>query len=231
MAPRELPVGPEPAHTTIHTARIALPGDIALPAEPLGTVVIAHARGAHPLDPDLTTALFRAGLASLSLDLLTDAEEAVDRYHRQPDTDATLMAARLEGAIAWITSLPEVHDRPIGLLGLESAAAAALRAAAARPQQVRAVVIRGGRPDLAAAVLPNVACPALLIAGSQDAAGLAAVRAALERLNASSAVHVVLGASASFDEPGAREEARTVALRWFRAHLTPPDEQDEQWDH
>lgn len=239
MTPRDRPVVPEPAHTTIHTGRIALPGDVAIPAKPHGGVVLAHAHELDPLDPDLTTSLFRAGLATLSLDLMTDAEETANRYPREPSSDATLMGRRLAGAIAWIASQPGLHERPIGLLGIDGAAAAALYAAAEPAQQVRAVVIRGGRPDLAWAVLPNLSCPTLLIVGSEDAAGLAAARAALERLNATSQLHVVLGAGATFDAPGARDEVRTVALRWLRTHLMPPaaaeDDQaaaeDEQWDH
>jgi len=149
----------------------SLAGIFAVPRDSVGLVIFAHGTGSGRLSPRnqfVARELHGAKIATLLLDLLTPQEEAFDERGGTVRFDVTLLAGRLESAIDWSRAQAEVKDLPIGLFGASTGAAAALIAAARRPDDVQAVVSRGGRPDLAGAALPIVRAPTLLIVGGND---------------------------------------------------------------
>ncbi|MCA9862367.1 MAG: dienelactone hydrolase family protein, partial [Thermomicrobiales bacterium] len=144
---------------------------LTIPASATGVVLFAHGSGSSrhsPRNRAVAGMLQEAGLATLLMDLLTREEDAVDQYTREYRFDIDLLGDRVTGAIDWLAGQPETRALPLGLFGASTGAAAALRAAAARPARVRAVVSRGGRPDLAGEALPRVQAPTLLIVGAED---------------------------------------------------------------
>ncbi len=147
---------------------VSLEGDLALPEQPAGVVLFAHGSGSSrhsPRNRHVAERLRHAGLGTLLTDLLTEREEEIDQVTAELRFDIGLLAERLVGAIDWLVRAPETAELPIGLFGASTGAAAALVAAAERPEVVHAVVLRGGRPDLAADALPRVESPTLLIVG------------------------------------------------------------------
>jgi pimeloyl-ACP methyl ester carboxylesterase len=164
--------------------------------------------------------LQRAGLGTLLMDLLTAEEDAVDQFTREFRFDIPLLGERLTGAIDWLRSESTTHALPIGLFGASTGAAAALLAAAARPDQVSAVVSRGGRPDLAGDALPLVQAPTLLIVGANDAPVIPLNEAARRHMRAPVEMVLVPGASHLFEEPGTLAEASALARDWFLRFLT-----------
>ncbi|MBB4909717.1 pimeloyl-ACP methyl ester carboxylesterase [Actinophytocola algeriensis] len=160
--------------------------------------------------------LNRRGLATVLMDLLT-AEE--DRADGGPRFDIVLLAERLVGAIDRLTAEPSTARLALGLFGASTGGAAALVAAAARPSAVRAVVCRGGRPDLAGAALVEVRSPTLLIVGEFDPMVADLNERARNVLSAPSEMRVVPGASHLFEEPGTLEEVAAQAADWFTGAL------------
>jgi putative phosphoribosyl transferase len=198
-----------------------LPGTLSAPPDPIGTVVFAHGSGSSRLSPRNTAVaqtLNAGGLATLLFDLL-DANEAADRNNV---FDIGLLANRLDTAARWLESQPEVAGLPIGYFGASTGAAAALVAAAWRPE-IAAVVSRGGRPDLALTLLGQVEAPTLLIVGGRDGPVLELNRRALTPLAHGSRLEVVPGATHLFSEPGALERVAELARDWFTSHLSPHD--------
>jgi putative phosphoribosyl transferase len=199
----------------------ALPGDLSLPDAPRGAVVFAHGSGSSRLSPrnvEVAGDLQRAGFATLLLDLLTD-EEALNRANV---FDIPLLAHRLGLATHWLRAQSETDALPVGYFGASTGAAAALVAAAEALHDIRAVVSRGGRPDLAEPRLQLVRAPTLLIVGGADDVVLGLNRAALADLT--SCVHelaVVPGATHLFEEPGALEHVAELATAWFGRYVTP----------
>lgn len=196
----------------------ALDGDLAVPAHARGLVVFAHGSGStrrSPRNQQVASSLHEHGFGTLLFDLLTPVE-AADRWNV---FDIDLLAGRLVESIDWIAGRPALAPLPLGLFGASTGAAAALKAAAVRAGRVRAVVSRGGRPDLAGDALERVRAPTLLIVGGADTEVLALNQAALERLNRVSALSVVPGATHLFEEEGALEQVADLAGRWFASHL------------
>jgi putative phosphoribosyl transferase len=194
-----------------------LQGDLRMPTAARGTVIFAHGSGSSRFSPRnqaVAKALVEADFATLLLDLLTD-EEAPQRANV---FDIDLLAGRVLDAVAWVQGNPDLKALPIGLFGASTGAAAALKAAAARPDQVAAVVSRGGRPDLAGADLDRVAAPTLLIVGGDDEPVLTWNREAGRRIR-HCRIAVVPGATHLFEEPGALETVTTLAGDWFAEHL------------
>lgn len=182
-------------------------------------MVFAHGSGSSRYSPrnrQVATALHAAGFGTLLLDLLTPGEEEVDMRTGEHRFDVGMLGERVVGTIDW---LRQVDDSPIGLFGASTGAAAALIAASARPQDVFAVVSRGGRPDLAGDDLPSVQAPTLLIVGSRDAAVLEMNRGARAQMHAETALEVIPGATHLFEEPGALEAVAQLALDWFERNL------------
>jgi dienelactone hydrolase len=152
-------------------------------------------------------------------DLLTLSEEQVDERTGRLRFDIGLLAARVTGAVDWLAAQPETAGLPLGLFGASTGAAAALRAAAERPDAVRAVVSRGGRPDLAGDALAEVRVPTLLIVGGADNTVLQLNQQAADALAGVCELRVVPGASHLFPEPGALEQVSEWATGWFEDHL------------
>lgn len=202
----------------------ALDGDLTLPFDAVGLVVFAHGSGSSrhsPRNRSVATALQDRGLATLLVDLLTAAEEERDLVTRELRLDLGLLADRLGAVLDWTGGAARTASLPVGLFGASTGAGAALIAAARSPG-VRAVVSRGGRPDLAADALPEVGCPVLLLVGGRDEQVLALNQQARERLSAPTELVVVPGATHLFEEPGTLDEVARSAARWFCRHL-PPD--------
>jgi pimeloyl-ACP methyl ester carboxylesterase len=196
----------------------SLTGDLMLPANPSGLVIFAHGSGSSRLSPRnraVARTLNEAGFATLLFDLLTEHEEG----RRELVFDIPLLARRLELVTRWATSAPSTRELPIGYFGASTGAAAALRAAASARGIVRAVVSRGGRPDLAADRLPYVTAPTLLIVGSHDPEVLELNRRAAAMLRCPRRLLVVEGASHLFEEPGTLEAVARLAAEWFESHL------------
>lgn len=214
--------GPVPVDVSVAIPGGQLEGALAVPANAKGLVVFAHGSGSSrhsPRNRYVAGVLQRAGLGTLLMDLLTQDEDEIDQQTRQYRFDIGLLANRLTAAIDWLAQRPETRDFGIGLFGASTGAAAALRAAAARPDLVRGVVSRGGRPDLAGDALEQVRAPTLLIVGATDIQVIPLNEQARERLRAPSELVLVPGASHLFEEPGTLAEASKLARDWFLAHL------------
>jgi putative phosphoribosyl transferase len=160
-----------------------------------------------------------AGLGTLLLDLLTPDEEAIDERTRHLRFDIPMLADRMVGAVDWIAAQPDLRTLPIGLFGASTGAAAALIAAAGRPDAAAAVVSRGGRPDLAGEALAEVRAPALFIVGGNDREVLALNEEARRRMPHAAQFLVVPGATHLFEEPGTLEQVASAAAAFFRRHL------------
>lgn len=199
---------------------IRVDADVGRPKTPVGVVVFAHGSGSSrhsPRNREVATALHEAGLMTVLADLLTPAEEDVDVTSREHRFDIRLLSERVVGIVDWLGRRPQTARLPIGLFGASTGAAAALVAAAARP--VRAVVSRGGRPDLAGSVLAAVEAPTLLIVGGADTQVLELNRTALAELGGTKKLEVVDGATHLFEEPGALARVTGLARDWFAEHL------------
>lgn len=202
----------------IHTDAAQLPGDLVVPGDAGGVVVFAHGSGSSRRSPrNLAVAerLNGAGLATLLFDLLMSGEAA----DRALVFDIELLASRLGAAIVAVRDADEARALPLGLFGASTGAAAALVASTFDDANVRAVVSRGGRPDLAGNVLQRVTAPVLLIVGSNDPDVLDMNRAAADGIRAETRVEVVPGATHLFEEPGALDIVADLATSWFVRNL------------
>lgn len=196
----------------------ALPGSLRVPEHARGLVIFAHGSGSSRLSPRNIHAaerLQREGLATLLFDLLTPSEST----DRRNVFDIPFLASRVGEAVAWATADPRVAGLPIGLFGASTGAGAAIVAAAEQVEEVRAVVSRGGRPDLAAQALTRIAAPTLLIVGGHDHEVLALNRNAQSVMRCPTKVVVVPGAGHLFEEPGTLDAALDAAAAWFNTHL------------
>lgn len=206
------------AEVVVQGPGLALPGHLTLPAGASGVVLFAHGSGSSrhsPRNVHVARTMNHAGLGTLLFDLLSQAE-ADDRALV---FDIPLLADRLVAAIDWTGARPECASLPIGLFGASTGAAAALVAAAHRASVVRAVVSRGGRPDLAEGWLGAVRAPTLLIVGGHDDQVLALNRAAARELRCEQDLVVIPGATHLFEEPGTLDAVADVASAWFSRHF------------
>jgi pimeloyl-ACP methyl ester carboxylesterase len=211
--------------TSIPASEVVLQGDIALPQPGHGGLVLfAHGSGSSrhsPRNRYVAEELQRAGLATVLVDLLTPEEEQVDFVTSEIRFDIDLLSRRLAAVADWLSAWERTRDLTTGLFGASTGAAAALVAAAARPDTVRAVVSRGGRPDLAGDFLRLVYQPTLLIVGELDQPVLELNRRSLEELPGPKSLETVPGATHLFEEVGTLEEVATLARDWFVRHLAP----------
>nr|WP_246195662.1 dienelactone hydrolase family protein [Halopolyspora algeriensis] len=197
-------------------------GDLVFPQEVHGLVVFAHGSGSSRHSTRnrwVAEQLRRVGLATLLMDLLTEEEGRLDARTGHLRFDIDLLVRRMLGVIDWLPEHDRTRSLPLGLFGASTGAAAALGAAARRSEVTRAVVSRGGRPDLADEYLAGVRAATLLIVGGQDTDVLALNRQAAEKLRSTHEIHVVAGATHLFEENGALEEVADVAADWFRRRL------------
>ena len=203
---------------------ITLEGNLTIPEEARGMVLFAHGSGSSrhsPRNRFVAQVLNQAGLGTLLIDLLTSDEEAVDRDTAHLRFDIELLAGRLVTAIDWLADSRETKALPIGCFGASTGAAAALVAAATRPEVVHAVVSRGGRPDLAGSALAVVRAPTLLIVGGRDTPVIALNRQALAALQTEEKeLTIVPGATHLFEEPGTLEDVADLAAVWFTRYLS-----------
>jgi pimeloyl-ACP methyl ester carboxylesterase len=187
--------------------------------------MFAHGSGSSRLSPRnrfVASALQDAGLATLLIDLLTVQEDYVDRQTRKFRFNIELLAERLIGLTDWHNVHPDLSHLPLAYFGASTGSAAALIAASNRPERVRAIVSRGGRPDLAASALPHVQAPTLLIVGGDDAGVIELNQQAFESLRSEKRLEVVPGATHLFEEPGALEQVAHLAADWYRQHTDRP---------
>lgn len=202
----------------------SLEGDLRQPASARGIVLFAHGSGSgrkSPRNQQVARSLNEAGLATLLIDLLTPEEEQVDMQTRHLRFDIGLLGQRLVGAIDWLQENSDSQDLRIGLFGASTGAAGALVAAAERPGHVRAVVSRGGRPDLAGEHLSRVEARTLLIVGGRDEPVIGMNQDAVHKLGAETRLEIVSGATHLFEEPGKLEEVARLASEWFTGSLRP----------
>jgi putative phosphoribosyl transferase len=208
----------------LHLGSAVLPGDLSVPDNASGVVLFAHGSGSSRFSPRnqrVAGALQRAGFATLLLDLLTADEEQVDLRDRRLRFDIELLTGRLTEAVDWLAEAAWTAALPVGTFGASTGAAAALIAAAQRADRVRAVVSRGGRPDLAGEQLGAVRAPVLLIVGGADPQVLVLNERAAQQLG-SHVLEVVPGATHLFEEPGTLERVMDLAVSWFRQYLSMP---------
>jgi dienelactone hydrolase len=209
----------------IPDGRAQLNADLRTPEHAFGLVIFAHGSGSSRLSArnrHVAEALDDAGLATLLLDLLTREEESVDQFTREYRFDIPRLGRRVIAAADWAVEQAELRTLPIGYFGASTGAAAALIAAAERPARSRAVVSRGGRPDLAAGALPLVQAPTLLIVGGNDRPVIELNEEARAQMRAATVLEVVPGATHLFEEPGTLEEVSRLAIDWFKTHLRRP---------
>lgn len=198
-----------------------LSGFLVVPPHATGVIAFAHGSGSGRLSPRnqfVARTLQDAGLATLLLDLL-EPEESDDR---EKVFDIGLLADRLQSAANWLRQDSDTKTLPLGYFGASTGAGAALVAAAQEPNGVRAVVSRGGRPDLAGDFLPQVKAPTLLIVGGEDDVVIDLNEQALELLGCPKEMVIVPGATHLFEEPGTLEEVARLARAWFLRHLEDP---------
>jgi dienelactone hydrolase len=211
-----------PVH--IRAGAAVIDGDLVVPQRALGLVVFAHGSGSSRFsgrNRAVAQTLEDAGFATLLLDLLTQQEDAIDLRTREYRFDIDRLGHRVVAAIDWAVSDPDVAALPIACFGASTGAAAALIAAAERPEVVRAVISRGGRPDLAGDALSRVHTPTLLIVGGADDVVIDLNRLARQRMRAAHVeLELVPGATHLFEEPGTLEEVSRLALTWCQRYLS-----------
>ncbi len=201
---------------------VELEGNLGVPEGARSVVLFAHGSGSgrhSPRNRYVARVLQRAGLATLLVDLLTPEEEEMDLRTGHLRFDIGLLAERLTGATDWLMENPDTSNLQIGYFGASTGAAAALVAAAERPEAVGAIVSRGGRPDLAGDALPLVKAPTLLIVGGNDVPVIGMNEEAFAQMHAEKELKIVPGATHLFEEPGALEEVARLAAGWFARHL------------
>lgn len=207
----------------VDVGRETLRGTLAVPPGAKGLVVFAHGSGSSRFSPRnraVARTLREHGLATLLVDLLTPDEEQRDERTRELRFDIPLLAERVEAIVSWTRREERLRALPVGLFGSSTGAAAALVAASKLPDVVRAVVSRGGRPDLAHDALPRVRCPTLLLVGRLDEQVIALNEEAAGRMTCPLELSIVDGASHLFEEPGTLDEAARQAAEFLVRVLT-----------
>lgn len=207
----------------IPAGRATLAGNLNIAVNATALVLFAHGSGSSrhsPRNQFVARTLNDAGLATLLFDLLTPEEELVDMRTAELRFDIDLLAKRLVHATKWTKRQEQTRDLRIGYFGSSTGGGAALVAAAQLPDDVDAVVSRGGRPDLAGAALPKVQAPTLLIVGGQDDIVIELNEQARDQMRCEVKLEIIPGATHLFEEPGALEQIAKLASDWFRDHIT-----------
>jgi putative phosphoribosyl transferase len=201
---------------------IRLNGDLIVPAGAKGVVVFAHGSGSSRFSPRnryVASALREGGLGTLLMDLLSVQEEQMDERTGYLRFDIELLSERLVSATDWLKQHEPSRHLKIGYFGASTGAGAALVAAALRPDDVGAVVSRGGRPDLAGPALRELRAPTLLIVGGNDIPVITLNQQAINLMNTTRRMEIVPGASHLFEEPGTLEQVARLAREWFERYL------------
>jgi dienelactone hydrolase len=206
----------------IQAGRAVLSGNLTIPENATGLVLFAHGSGSSrhsPRNQFVAHTLNDGGLATLLFDLLTPDEEATDMYTREHRFNIGLLAERLVHAARWAKQQEQTRNLRIGYFGSSTGGGGALVAAAEIPQDVGAIVSRGGRPDLAGDALPKVQAPTLLIIGGNDDIVIELNEMARDQMRCEVKLEIVPGATHLFEEPGALEKVAKLASDWFVHHL------------
>jgi len=212
----------EHASVSVPAAEVVLQGDLSMPSKSKGVVLFAHGSGSSrhsPRNRYVAEALNEHSLGTLLVDLLTAEEEQEDEVTAQLRFDIGLLARRLVAITDWLATLAQVRGHEIGLFGASTGAAAALMTAAERPGLVKAVVSRGGRPDLAGSTASLVRAPTLLIVGGEDTVVIQMNRDAMALMKCKTELNIVPGATHLFEERGTLAQVATLAADWFTTHL------------
>jgi len=207
----------------ISAGRAVLSGNLTIPQNAVALVLFAHGSGSSrhsPRNQFVARTLNSTNLATLLFDLLTPEEEALDIHTREHRFNIGLLAERLVHATKWVREQEETRNLHIGYFGSSTGGAAALVAAAEIPQDVGAVVSRGGRPDLAGDALPRVQAPTLLIVGGNDDVVIELNEMARDQIRCDVTLEIIPGATHLFQETGALEQVAKLASDWFSLHLT-----------
>jgi len=214
----------ENREVVIHSDDVFLEGSLSVPLGAYGIVIFAHGSGSSRFSKrnrNVAQVLNDAGFATLLFDLLTTEENDRDVLTAAYRFNIKLLSQRLVGVVDWLMFEDALHSLPAGLFGASTGAAAALIAAAMRPERVKAVVSRGGRPDLAGNFLPQVKAPTLLLVGSRDTDVIELNRLAAARMHCEHQLTLVPGATHLFEEAGTLEQVSQLAAEWFSRHLLP----------
>ena len=207
----------------IPAGRAVLSGNLTIFENAIALVLFAHGSGSSrhsPRNQFVARTINRAGLGTLLFDLLTPEEEALDIYTREHRFNISLLAERLVHATSWAAQQAQTRNFRIGYFGSSTGGAAALVAAAELPQDVGAVVSRGGRPDLAGDALPRVQAPTLLIIGGNDDTVIELNEMARDQMCCEVKLEIIPSATHLFEQPGALEQVAKLASDWFSLHLT-----------
>ena len=205
----------------ITAGKVILKGNLEVPKGAKGIVLFAHGSGSSRFSTRnqfVAKELFKAGLGTLLMDLLTEEEEQVDNVTAQLRFDIDMLADRLAGATEWLMDNPDTKGLNIGYFGSSTGAGAAL-VAASKETSISAIVSRGGRPDLAGRALAKVKAPTLLIVGGNDGPVIDMNKEAMEKMKAEVKLEIVPGATHLFEEPGTLEKVAELAAAWFKRHL------------
>jgi pimeloyl-ACP methyl ester carboxylesterase len=206
----------------VTAGNVTLEGSLCIPERSQSIILFAHGSGSSRFSPRnqfVARELRKAGLGTLLFDLLTKAEEDIDLDTAQLRFNIRLLSTRLAGATDWLTELAAPEHFKIGYFGASTGAAAAIVAAAERPDGVGAIVSRGGRPDLAEEALIAIKAPTLLIVGGNDTPVISMNQAALRLIKVEKKLEIIPGATHLFEEPGALEEVARLAIDWFHKYL------------
>jgi putative phosphoribosyl transferase len=211
----------------IQAGRAVLSGNLTIPENATGLVLFAHGSGSSrhsPRNQFVAHTLNDGGLATLLFDLLTPDEEATDMYTREHRFNIGLLAERLVHAARWAKQQEQTRNLRIGYFGSSTGGGGALVAAAEIPQDVGAIVSRGGRPDLAGDALPKVKAPTLLIVGGNDDIVIELNEMARDQMRCEVKLEIVPGATHLFEEPGALEKVAKLGSDWFVSHMGSSDD-------
>ena len=207
---------------SVPIGKSSLSGSLVVPRMATGAVLFAHGSGSSrhsPRNQYVAQSLNTLGLATLLLDLLTPEEAQIDEQTYHLRFDIGLLADRLVAATAWLRRSPLTAQLSLGYFGASTGSAAALLAAADRPGIIKAIVSRGGRPDLAGTALTRIQAPTLLIVGEHDSKVLALNQTALEKIHVQKQLKIVPNATHLFEESGALEQVAQLAGGWFQRYL------------
>jgi len=232
MKPKPLPQSHAPENSRqleddshlvqIRARDVSLQGNLELPPAATGIVLFAHGSGSgrhSPRNRYVAHILRRGGLGTFLIDLLTPEEEVVDMQTAHLRFDIPLLAGRLLDATDWLTRQSITQDHRIGYFGASTGAGAAMMAAAERPSVVKALVSRGGRPDLAGPALARLQIPVLLIVGGEDVPVIELNQQAMTQMTGEKKLEIIPGATHLFEEPGTLEVVARLAQQWFQGYL------------
>ncbi len=201
---------------------IVLNGNLNIPSGAKGIVLFAHGSGSGRFSPRnqfVAREFNKAKIGTLLFDLLTSDEEEEDMVTAEYRFNIGLLAQRLIGATEWLKKDPVAKNCSLGYFGASTGAAAALIAAAKLPNDISAVVSRGGRPDLATDYLPKVVAPTLFLVGGWDAEVIGLNRQAMDQMFTEKKLVIVPEATHLFEEPGKLEQVAKLSIDWFLRYL------------